>query len=43
MAKNWYVYTFEDGYAVTCMGMSKLELSHEIIKHGKLISKTIAQ
>lgn len=37
-----YCFTFADGYYCFCNGMSKVELSHEIRKHGKLISKVRA-
>lgn len=30
-------YIFEDGYQVICRGMSKLEMQHEVLKHGKCI------
>ena len=38
----FYRYTFEDGYTCYVMGMSKNELKVEVMKHGKLISKTKA-
>lgn len=42
MAKTkWYWFLFEDGYKCCCMGMSKLELSHEVQKHGKLVCKIL--
>ena len=35
----FYWFTFEDGYATCVKGMSKNEMVHEVLKHGKLISK----
>lgn len=37
---NWYTFRFADGSEVICRGMSRVELQHEVLKHGKLISKT---
>lgn len=37
--RKYYWFTFEDGYRVLAMGLSKQELSVEERKHGKLISK----
>ena len=36
---KWYWFTFEDGYRCCCRGMSKIEMSNEVAKHGKLVSK----
>jgi hypothetical protein len=38
---KWYWFTFEDGYRCCVRGFSKIELSHEVAKHGKLISKVL--
>jgi hypothetical protein len=35
----YYWYVFEDGYAMCVKGCSRLELKHEIKKHGKLLNK----
>ena len=35
----YYKFTFEDGYTCYAKGFDKVELKHETIKHGKLISK----
>ena len=35
---GWKEYVFEDGYRCQCRGMDKIELAHEELKHGKLIS-----
>ena len=43
MKNVWYMYTFEDGYRTIVRGMSVNELKHEVLKHGKLVSKTIAK
>ena len=38
-----YEYTFADGYYCYTVGkMTRLELSHEVVKHGKVISMKIA-
>lgn len=39
---NFYWFTFADGYAVCCRGFSRQELRSEVLKHGKLISQTLA-
>ena len=37
-----YEYTFADGYYCYTVGkMTRLELSHEVVKHGKVISMKI--
>lgn len=36
---NWYRFIFADGYTTICRGMSKNELAHEELKHGKMIKK----
>jgi hypothetical protein len=36
-----YRFTFADGYFCICRGMDRVEMSHEVAKHGKLISKTL--
>lgn len=38
----FYWFTFEDGYSTCVKGFSRIELKHEVIKHGKLISKVRA-
>lgn len=38
----YYCFTFADGYYCYCKGFSRVELSHEIARHGKLISKVPA-
>ena len=38
----FYYFTFADGYTCCCKGLSRNELNHEILKHGKLVSKTRA-
>ena len=35
----FYWYVFEDGYCAYVKGYSKIELKHEIKKHGKLLNK----
>lgn len=42
MSKNGYWYVFEDGTKMWAMGMDKVEIQAEVIKHGKLVSKTPA-
>jgi hypothetical protein len=38
-----YEYIFADGYYCYTVGkMTRLELSHEVVKHGKVISMKIA-
>jgi hypothetical protein len=37
-----YWFTFADGTRIICRGMNKVELNHEILKHGKLISKIVS-
>ena len=36
-------YYFEDGTVIICKGMNKLELTNEVKRHGKLISKSVAK
>lgn len=36
---TWWEYRFEDGYTCVVLGLSANELKHEILKHGKLVSK----
>ena len=37
-----YKYVFEDGYfCYTCGKLSRIELKHEIVKHGEVISMTV--
>lgn len=37
-----YKYTFTDGYVCwTCGKMDKLSLSHEVRKHGRLLSMVL--
>jgi hypothetical protein len=37
-----YKYIFADGYfCYTCGKMDRIELKHEIIRHGKVISMTV--
>ena len=38
----FYWFTFEDGYAVCTRGFNRVELKHEVLKHGKLVSKVRA-
>ena len=38
----FYWYTFADGYKVCARGFDRIELKHEILKHGKLMSKVRA-
>ena len=38
----FYRFTFTDGYTCYARGMNRNELKHEELKHGKLISKTMA-
>ena len=38
----FYWFTFEDGYSVCAKGFSKLEMAHEVRKHGKMVSKVRA-
>lgn len=38
----FYWFTFADGYSVCTQGFDRIELKHEIIKHGKIISKVRA-
>lgn len=40
--EKWYWYTFADGTRVCVRGMSAQEKRVEESKHGKLISKTLA-
>ena len=35
----FFKYTFADGYEVVCMGFDKVELQHEIARHGKVVKK----
>ena len=39
---KYYWFTFADGYRVCARGFSKLELSVEERKHGKLVKKELA-
>lgn len=39
MSAIFYWFTFEDGYRCCVRGFSKLELSVEERKHGKLVKK----
>lgn len=39
---KFYRYTFADGYYCFCGKMTKIELQHEELKHGKLVEKTLA-
>ncbi len=41
-AEKWYWYVFADGYRVCVRGFSAHERKVEESKHGKLISKTLA-
>ena len=36
---NWYRFIFADGHFEICKGMSRNELAHEELKHGKLVAK----
>ena len=38
----FYWYVFEDGFCACVKGYSKIELRHEIKKHGKVVNKYIA-
>ncbi len=40
--KQWYKWVWEDGYFIIAMGMSKIELKVETLKHGKLVAKVLA-
>lgn len=35
----FFWFTFEDGYKVCAKGLSKNELAHEELRHGKLVKK----
>jgi hypothetical protein len=35
----WYQFTFKDGYVSICRGYDKVEMMHEVRKHGKVIEK----
>ena len=37
-----YWFVFEDGFCACVKGYSKIELRHEIKKHGKVVNKYIA-
>lgn len=41
MGYKWYRFTFNDGFTVSCRGLDKVELSHLVHAHGKLINKTL--
>lgn len=41
MAYKWYRFTFADGFVCECRGLDKVELSHLVLDHGKLISKVL--
>lgn len=38
--RKYFKFQFADGHIIICAGMDRIELKHETIKHGKLISKT---
>lgn len=38
----FYWFTFTDGYRVCCRGFDRVEMQHETMRHGRLISKTPA-
>lgn len=38
----FYCFTFADGYSCYTRGFSRVEMAHEVRKHGKLISKVVA-
>ena len=35
----FYWFTFADGYRVCTRGFNRIEMKHEMLKHGKLIKK----
>lgn len=37
----WYKFEFADGYYCFTKGLDRIEMSHMVVKHGKLISKTL--
>lgn len=39
---KFYWFTFADGYKTCCRGFDRVELKHEVLKHGKLVSKVPA-
>lgn len=38
----FYWFEFEDGYRVCVMGFDPTEMQHEVMRHGRLVSKTPA-
>lgn len=40
--KTFYWFTFADGFRKCCAGYSKVEMQHEVLRHGKLINKVRA-
>ena len=43
MAKKMYWFCFEDGYRVATYGYDRVEMMHEVRKHGKLLGKYPAE
>lgn len=39
---KFYWFIFADGYRTCCRGLDRVELKHEVLKHGKLMSKVPA-
>jgi hypothetical protein len=37
---KWYRFHFEDGWFCICRGMSKQEIMHEELRHGKFLYKS---
>lgn len=35
----FYKFTFADGYIAYARGFDRVEMKHEVLKHGKLIKK----